>query len=358
MRTMTSWSRSEVRAILKYNFARGLSIDQCLEEIKLVLDSDCPHRTTIFRWYREFERGNFNLEDAEREGRPRTSVTEENISAVRKMLDEDRRVTYRQIEETLHLHAPAVQSILKDHLKVKKVCCLWVPHNLTEEQMTHRVAWCRKMLKLFDKGQSQYVNSIVTGDETWLYYYDVPTKAQNKVWVFDDEHTPVAVRKSRSVKKKMIAVFFRSSGIVERVVLDTQKTVTAKWYTEQCLAKVIESLKNLRPKSRMDTWYLHHDNAPAHRARACTEYLATTGLKLLEHPPYSPDLAPCDFALFPHVKMKLKGRRFSSDEDLLRAWDNECASLQDEIWQGWFKDWFRRMERCIECGGNYFEKIK
>ncbi|KAF2880172.1 hypothetical protein ILUMI_25973 [Ignelater luminosus] len=108
----------------------------------------------------------------------------------------------------------------------------------------------------------------------------------------------------------------------------------------------------------MDTWYLHHDNAPAHRAKTCTDYLTNTKLKLLEHPPYSPDLAHCDFADFPRVKMKLKGKRFSSDEDLLRAWGNECASLPDETWQSWFKDWFRRMEKCIECGGNYFERIQ
>ncbi|KAF2884266.1 hypothetical protein ILUMI_21918 [Ignelater luminosus] len=82
--------------------------------------------------------------------------------------------------------------------------------------MTRRVTWCRKMLKMFDKGQSQHVNSIVTGDETWLYYYDVPIKAQNKVWVFGGEDTLVAVRKSRSLKNKIIAVFFKLSGIVER----------------------------------------------------------------------------------------------------------------------------------------------
>ncbi|KAF2881035.1 hypothetical protein ILUMI_25142 [Ignelater luminosus] len=47
--------------------------------------------------------------------------------------------------------------------------------------------------------------------------------------------------------------------------------------------------------------------------------------------------------------MKLKGKRFFSDENLLRAWENERTSLPDETWQSWFKDWFRRMEECIEC---------
>jgi hypothetical protein len=61
---MSSWSKTEYQAILCYNFARGLSVDQCLEEMDPVLGNNCPRSTTIFRWYREFQRRNFSLEDA------------------------------------------------------------------------------------------------------------------------------------------------------------------------------------------------------------------------------------------------------------------------------------------------------
>ncbi|UYV82351.1 hypothetical protein LAZ67_21001768 [Cordylochernes scorpioides] len=88
---------------------------------------------------------------------------------------------------------------------------------------------------------------------------------------------------------------------------------------------VAQVIKRLRPNSRTDTWIFHHDNAPAHRSKVCADYLARTGLKLLEHPPYSPDLVPCYFVLFPHVKNRLKGKRFFCDEDLLRTWDDECS---------------------------------
>ncbi|CAH1408195.1 unnamed protein product [Nezara viridula] len=117
---MLSWSKVEYRMILRYNFARGLSIDQCFEEMVPVLGEDCPHRSTISRWYREFKRGNFQLEDAPRSGRPASAVTEENINAVRKLLEEDGGVTYRQIMKSLGLNAPAIRSILRDHLHVKK----------------------------------------------------------------------------------------------------------------------------------------------------------------------------------------------------------------------------------------------
>lgn len=69
-------------------------------------------------------------------------------------------------------------------------------------------------------------------------FYHMLIMSKNKIGVFEDENTPVVVKKSRSLKKKMIAVFFKPS----RVML-AQKTVTVKWYIELCLSQIIESLK-------------------------------------------------------------------------------------------------------------------
>jgi transposase len=53
-----------------------------------------------------------------------------------------------------------------------------------------------------------------------------------------------------------------------------------------------------------DDWVLHHDNAPAHTALSIREFLAKKNFPVLPHSPYSPDLAPCDFYLFPKLKLK------------------------------------------------------
>lgn len=283
-------------------------------------------------------------------------TTDNNIEAVRKLLVEDRRVTYRQIEGTLKLSAPTVHRILHDHLNVRKLCSLWVPHLMTDALREQKVIWSRDMLKKFEDGRSNYVNSIVTCDETWLYYFDVPTKSQSKVWMFEDEPPPTSVKMSRSVKKRMVAVFFTKRGILATVVLDKGKTITAAWYTEECLPQVLEALKNERPNSRLDTWLLHQDNAPAHRAGKTTDYLHQAGIKLLGHPPYSPDLAPCDFALFPYVKKQLKGRKFSSDEELTGAFEEICGCVPEGYWSNVFSTWFTRMKTCISASGDYFEK--
>ena len=60
-----------------------------------------------------------------------------------------------------------------------------------------------------------------------------------------------------------------------------------------------------------------HDNAPSHRALATQKKLAYLGFQLLDHPLYSPDLAPSDFHLFPGLKNQLKGRHFSSDAEVI-----------------------------------------
>jgi len=62
-----------------------------------------------------------------------------------------------------------------------------------------------------------------------------------------------------------------------------------------------------------------HDNAPAHRALATQKKLAYLGFQCLDHPPYSPHLAPSDYRLFPGLKKELKGRHFSSDAEVIAA---------------------------------------
>ena len=88
------------------------------------------------------------------------------------------------------------------------------------------------MQKKFKFGFAAQVNLIVTGDERWLYYYDVPTKSQSKVWVFEDEEVPVQVRKSESIGSRMVAMFFTKGGILTTVSLEKSKTLTFRWYTE------------------------------------------------------------------------------------------------------------------------------
>jgi len=65
----------------------------------------------------------------------------------------------------------------------------------------------------------------------------------------------------------------------------------------------------------------HHDNAPA----ILVELIS---YELLPHPPYSPDLAPCDFFLFPNLKNSLAGQKFVSNEEIVAATEAYFADLE------------------------------
>jgi len=62
-----------------------------------------------------------------------------------------------------------------------------------------------------------------------------------------------------------------------------------------------------------------HNNVPAHQALATQKKLAYLGFQCLDHTPYSLDLAPSDYHLFPGLKKQLKGRHFSSDAEVIAA---------------------------------------
>jgi histone-lysine N-methyltransferase SETMAR len=74
-----------------------------------------------------------------------------------------------------------------------------------------------------------------------------------------------------------------------------------------------------------------HDNVPAHRALATQKKLAYLGFQCLDNAPYSPDLAPSDYHLFPGLKKQLKGRHFSSDAEVIAAtetwWDGQLSGF-------------------------------
>ena len=75
----------------------------------------------------------------------------------------------------------------------------------------------------------------------------------------------------------------------------------------------------------------------------------------MEHPPYSPDLAPCDFYLFPKIKSVLKGIHFLSVEDVKVKTTEILNSLTENDMQNCFECWQHRMQLCVNSEGNYFE---
>ena len=81
------------------------------------------------------------------------------------------------------------------------------------------------------------------------------------------------------------------------------------------------------------------------------DYLTKMGIKTVPQPPYSPDLAPCDFWLFP----KLRGYRYETIEEMKEAVTKDIDTLIQEDFLGAFQKFLEQYNKCIAAGGNYFE---
>jgi [histone H3]-lysine36 N-dimethyltransferase SETMAR len=83
--------------------------------------------------------------------------------------------------------------------------------------------------------------------------------------------------------------------------------------------------------------------------------LADKKIPVVSHPPYSPDLAPCDYFLFPKLKFALKGQRFQDVDEIKANTAAELKVLTSEQFQRTFEKWQDRWDHCISSGGEYFE---
>jgi histone-lysine N-methyltransferase SETMAR len=80
--------------------------------------------------------------------------------------------------------------------------------------------------------------------------------------------------------------------------------------------------------------WLHHDNAPTHMSLKTTVCEINNNMVIVPHPPYSLDLTPCDFALFPKLKMKPKGRHFETISDIQKESQTVVTSIKENDFHG------------------------
>ena len=146
--------------------------------------------------------------------------------------------------------------------------------------------------------------------------------------------------------------FFGPEGLVAQIPTPPGTTVTGRFYADSVLPKVLRSFNAIRPGEVM---LLHHDNAPAHRSGVVMEYIDQKGIKLLPHPPYSPDLAPCDFWLNSFLKESLAGNSYSTRSALGSGINQWFKQVPKERFERAFQDWSTRLKICVESDGRYFD---
>ena len=101
---------------------------------------------------------------------------------------------------------------------------------------------------------------------------------------------------------------------------------------------------------------LLHDNAPMHRSQIAAAVIRTCGFEQLDHPPYSPDLAPSDYYLFANLKKELRGRRFLSDKEVTDYVTEWLHTRTSDFYHQGIQQLRERYIQCIAHKGEYIDR--
>ena len=112
-----------------------------------------------------------------------------------------------------------------------------------------------------------------------------------------------------------------------------------------------------RPSKGWSGVHLLHDNASSHKCEVVKSFLASEKVKVLNHPPYSPDLSPFDVFLFPRLKKMLSGNKYTSRSSLGSAVYQCLQQIPKEDNLSAFRDWVKRLQKCVSVKGEYFEGL-
>ena len=135
-------------------------------------------------------------------------------------------------------------------------------------------------------------------------------------------------------------------------LVPTERTVNKEYYFE-VLREFRKRFRRQKPALfKWGRWHFHQDNAPVHNSILVTDYLTKMGVKTVPQLPYSPDLAPCDFYLFPNIR----GCCYETIEEMKEAVTKVIDTIIQEEFHGVFQNLLERYNKWIAAGGDYFEE--
>jgi hypothetical protein len=163
----------------------------------------------------------------------------------------------------------------------------------------------------------------MTGDQSWILWHNEKLGS----WLEIDEELCVRVRRTIGARKSMLTVFFNPKTFAVIDCLPEGTPFNAAYF----VAQVVNPLHQLHSTATGDDarrkLRVHFDNSPCHTARVVSDEMARLRCRRIPHPPYSPDLAICDFYLFGRIQERLAGVMAIDGDDLR----NEVISILAEM---------------------------
>uniref|UniRef100_A0A1B6JMV6 Tc1-like transposase DDE domain-containing protein n=1 Tax=Homalodisca liturata TaxID=320908 RepID=A0A1B6JMV6_9HEMI len=182
------------------------------------------------------------------------------------------------------------------------------------------------------------------------------TKLQSMEW--HHSNSPTKNRKEKpnlNTRKLMATVFWDRKGLIHVEFMPRGETINSEAYIET-LHRLRRAIQNKRRGMLSSKVVLIHDNARPHCSARTKAELNSFKWQIFGHPPYSPDLAPSDYHLFPKLKVFLGGKNFLGDEDLKEGVKTWLHSLAAEQYNVGIEKLVPRYNKCLDSSGDFVEK--
>ena len=152
----------------------------------------------------------------------------------------------------------------------------------------------------------------------------------------------------------MYIIFFTNQSPAIQIAVPKGKSVNVRFYKGNVFDKLKKYFLSRRPATGLRDVRLLHDNVSSHKAAIVREYLKQEMVVELPHPPYSPDLAPCDSRLKKH----LAERKYQTRKNLGSGIFQCLNRIPQKDYANAFKNWIKRLKLCLSHGGEYFEGLR
>ena len=154
---------------------------ETIGKIQQAFGNDALSPTQTKQWFRCFKYGRASVESDHRSGRPSTSRNDEVMDQMHEKVLEDRHITIQEIAGELGISTGSVHTILTEDLNLRRVSAKFVPKMLTKQQKELQKEIAGDMLDCANH-DPEFIQTIISGDETWVYGYDQETKFQSSQW--------------------------------------------------------------------------------------------------------------------------------------------------------------------------------
>ena len=138
---------------------------------------------------------------------------------------------------------------------------------------------------MFPKYDKKQFANVVTGDETWVHYFEPVRKVSNKIWATKHSKRLIIAKGSLSTKKVLYAIFFSGEGVAIKVPVKKGKSITGNNYKDVVLKKLKKYYQKRHPSTSFKNVRLLHDNAPAHTYAEVTAFFEERKSNCFASPP-------------------------------------------------------------------------